>query len=223
MTAMKDAFRKAGVDTEKLSLRSAANEALDAALGNVARAVPRFAAMLKRGELREAIAREYLERVAAERGHAPVETPTTGSIEVREHRVKKHRRRTHDEREAALQSAGHAAASMATAYDRQIDGRPIGDLAWGELQALRHENAINAASYLRFGTEATANFILLDKIEAHCRVTDHGMKVKDAISEEQLRMLIEQADDEAPRWIGAGMQAWIGWLEQQRSQKLISP
>ena len=229
MTAIKDALAKAGMDTGKLDLRAAATEALDAAKGNVERAVLRFAAILaKRSELREAIARDYLDRLAAERGlQQPEETidaPAAGSIKVREHKVRQHRRRTHEERQAALQGAGRAAASMATAYDRQIDGRSIGDLRWGELQALRHENAINAASYLRFGTEATANFILLDKIEAHVRVTDHGTKVKDVISEAQLQLLADEADGEAPRWIGAGMQAWIVWLEQQRNnQKAIAP
>lgn len=229
MTAFKDAFAKAGMNTGKLDLRAAANEALEAAKGNVARAATRFSAVLKsKGELREAVALDYLERLAADQlGEAPPEPasiePAAGSVKVSAYKVPPHRRRTHAEREAALQGAGRAAASMATAYDRQIDGRAIGELRWGELQALRHNNAFNAASYLRYGTEATANFILLDKIEAHCRVDDHATKVRDVISEVQLRVLSEEADAEAPRLIGTGMEAWVNWLEQQRGQKAIAP
>jgi hypothetical protein len=224
MTAMKDAFAKAGVDTKAHDLRSAALDALNVAKGNVARAATRFSAMLKtKGELREAIARDYLERLAGERAPdkpaAPIVEPSAGSVKVTAYKVPQHRRRTHAEREAALASAGRAAASMATAYDQQIDGHAIGELRWGELQALRHSNAFNAASYLRFGTEATANFILLDKIEAYCRVDDHSTKVRDVISEAQLQALAEEADVEAPRLIGAGMEAWVNWLEQQRGQR----
>jgi hypothetical protein len=234
MTAIKDAFAKAGMDTGKLDLRAAATEALDAAKGNVARAATRFSAVLKsKGELREAIALDYLQRLAAEPPQPaaaeqpqaqPSATPAAGSIKVKEHKVRQHRRRTHEEREAALRSAGHAAASMAGAYDRQIDGRPIGELRWGELQALRHNNAFNAASYLRYGNEATANFILLDKLEAHVRVTDHSSKVKDVIGEAQLQVLSDEADVEAPRLIGEGMQAWVTWLETQRdNRRAIAP
>jgi hypothetical protein len=237
MTAMKDAFAKAAkIDPKLLDLKAAAVQALEATKHNMRRATTRFAATLaQRRELREAIALDFLQRVATEKeidtkDTAPTATPKVkeqpadGSVKVTAYKVPSYRRRTHEEREAALASAGRAAVSMASAYDRQIDGRSIGELRWGELQAMRHQNAFNAASYLRFGTEATANFILLDKIEAYCRVTDHSTKVKDTISEAQLQMLSDEADTEAPRLIGEGMQAWVSWLEQQRKpQEAIAP
>jgi hypothetical protein len=232
MTAMKDAFAKAAkIDPKLLDLKAAAVQALEATKHNLRRATTRFAATLaQRRELREAIAADFLQRVAAEKGIDTKDTaatatpkvkeqPADGSVKVTAYKVPSYRRRTHEEREAALQSAGRAAASMASAYDRQIDGRSIGELRWGELQAMRHQNAFNAASFLRFGTEATANFILLDKIEAYCRVDDHSMKIRDVISAAQLQALAEEADVEAPRMIGAGMEAWVNWLETQRGQR----
>ena len=224
MTAMKDAFAKAGADTKALELRAAANDALEAAKGNAERAALRFVAILKkRSELLETLAFDYLKRLAAERGlPEPAAAIAPIGHRVREHKVREYHRRSHAEREAALQGAGRVAASLRTAYDRQIDGRSLGELRWGELQALRHQHAIDAASFLRFGTQATADFLLLDKIEAHCRVDDHTTKVREAIGEEQLRALSEEADAEAPRLISAGMQRYIATLEQDRQKALSS-
>jgi hypothetical protein len=45
------------------------------------------------------------------------------------------------------------------------------------------------------------------------------MKIRDVISAAQLQALAEEADVEAPRMIGAGMEAWVNWLETQRGQR----
>ena len=69
--------------------------------------------------------------------------------------------------------------AMRTIFDeRRIDGRAVGDLAWGELLRACHTRALIAASALQQTNEATEDAILLNKIEAFARVDDHSRKVQ---------------------------------------------
>jgi hypothetical protein len=200
-------------------LDTIARAALAAAKGNTVRAATRMVRAVKgRPELLEQLAIFYLSRmdeVGPDAGAAslPDNIVRGGAKRVLVH---EHRRRTPNERTAALVAGGHAAEAMMSSFDRQIDGRRIGDLRWGELKRLEQNLAIAAASYLRLGNDSTEDFILLGKIEAHCAVSDHGTLVRDAISAAQLQQFIDEAHAEAPHWVSAGMQSYIASLEEKR-------
>jgi hypothetical protein len=192
-------------------LRQRAVEILRANAGNISKATAPFCALLrKRADLLAVLADPYLARLAAEVKAKP--------IAVRAHR--RQRKRTATERAAAMHVAGEQVAALRSVFDRQIDGRPIGDLAWGELRAMVHANAVNAASYLRLGTNATEDAILLDKIEAHARVDNHATRIREIISAAQLEEYVAQAQREAPRLIELGMKQYAATIETRRGPEL---
>src|SRR5262245_1890123 len=107
MTAMKDAMHKAGIDTATSELYTLAVEALRQHGGSIVKAAPKFAALLrKRDDLLEAVARNVLQRAAAD-----MSIPLPGTVDIRASRMhrrpkhQRHRPRTDAERTAALQVA----------------------------------------------------------------------------------------------------------------------
>jgi hypothetical protein len=206
MTAIRDAMTKAGIDTAAAELRTRAQEALKFNRGNVGIAADKFTAMLmKRRDLVGSLALQYLQRIAAE-----PEVVAAIAVDVRPKDVKvkqhaRHRKRTTAEREAALRVAGIGVEAIRDALNHRVNDRPIGDFAWGELGTMVMENARDAASYLRLGTEATANALLLFKIKNHARVEDHEMRIRQVISATDMQVFIDEARAEAPRVVELGM------------------
>jgi hypothetical protein len=203
----------AGAELFKLGI-----DALRGHGGSAEKAASKFCQMLrKRNDLLNALVLEFLRRVAADMGtQAPA---SIKNIKVREHR--RHRPRTEEERTGALVAAGTAIEAMRSIFDeRHIDGRPIGDLRWGELLGMVHTNANNAASYLRLGTEATENAILLDKIEAFAQVEDHSTKIRQVLSATDLERLSNEAHREAPRLVELGMKYYATTIEQRRAREI---
>jgi hypothetical protein len=218
VTAFKDAFEKAGMNTAGAELYKLATDALRGHGGSAEKTATKFCQMLKKREdLLRALALEFLRGVAADMGtQAPA---SIKNIKVREH--KRHRPRSEEERTGALIAAGTAVEALRSIFDeRHIDGRPIGDLRWGELQGMVHTNANNAASYLRLGTEATENAILLDKIEAFAQVEDHSRKIRQVLSAADLERLAVEARREAPRLVELGMKYYATTIEQRRAREL---
>jgi hypothetical protein len=200
----------AAAELQKLGL-----EALRAHGGSEVPAAPKFAAMLRnrpdlllamfrdRDDLLVPPVREYLRGVAAQaRG------PTVKPIKVREHR--RQRQRTPEEKAAILR------VTVSLFDRREINGRPVGDMRWGEVQHEVRDNAVNAASYLRLGTQATANALLLKKILDHAVVQDHSTKIRDVISPELFARLDEEATKEAPLFIEKGMRRYATSLETSK-------
>jgi hypothetical protein len=219
VTAFKDAFEKAGMNTAGAEAYKLGVDALRGHGGSAERAAPKFCNMLrKRNDLLNALAVEFLRWVAIDMGTQP-RPVSIKNIKVREH--KRHRPRSEEERTGALIAAGTAVEALRSIFDeRHIDGRPIGDLRWGELQGMVHTNANNAASYLRLGTEATENAILLDKIEAFAQVEDHSRKVRQVLSAADLERLDGEARREAPRLVELGMKYYATTIEQRRAREI---
>jgi hypothetical protein len=121
-------------------LISTARKLLLANKGDPAKALKEFTrALLARRELLDALAFDYLSRLAQ---GAP--KPKQDSRRVRTHKVRQHRRRTEEEHAAAV--AAELTAANAIFNTRRIGGRPIGDLPRGELRTLVAEHAIDAAT-----------------------------------------------------------------------------
>jgi hypothetical protein len=219
VTAFKDAFEKAGMNTAGAEVYKLGVDALRGHGGSAEKAAPKFCNLLrKRNDLLNALAIEFLRWVAADMGTQP--SPVSiKNIKVREH--KRHRPRSEEERTGALIAAGTAVEALRSIFDeRHIDGRPIGDLRWGELLGMVHTNANNAASYLRLGTEATENAILLDKIEAFAQVEDHSRKIRQVLSAADLERLAVEARREAPRLVELGMKYYATTIEQRRAREI---
>jgi hypothetical protein len=218
MTAIKDALQKAGLDVAAAELHTFAVQAIRGHAGSAADAAGKFEILLrKRPDLFNALVRGYLLQVAGDMkvaGELITPLPAPRDVKVSKMTIPEHgrrahqrsRRRTAGEKAAAMRVAGQMNEALRSVFDRRvIDGRAIGDLAWGELGTLVDANANNAASYLRLGTEATENAIILDKVHAHANVQDHRTKVRDVLTEAQLMQFIEDARAEAPLVVQMGM------------------
>src|SRR5262249_20242724 len=97
MTAMKDAMKKAGVDTARAELLTKAADVLRAHGGDATKATAKFSGMLhKRPDLLDALALDYLRRVAADMPNRKHKRPRQSP-----------RPRSQEEKNAAL----HVAAS----------------------------------------------------------------------------------------------------------------
>lgn len=220
MTAFRDAFQKAGMNTAGAELFKLATDALRNHGGSAEKAAGKFCTLLrKRNDLLNALALDFLHRVAADMAAA---APAIKPVDVRKH--KRQRPRTQSERAGAFAAATTSAQAMRTIFDeRRIDGRAVGDLGWGELLRLRHTYALLAASTLQLSNEATENAILLNKIEAFAQVDDHTRKVRDVLSATDLERFDQEARLAAPRVIEMGMRNYANLIEQRNGLGEIAP
>jgi hypothetical protein len=217
MTAIKDAMTKAGIDTAAAELRTAAHDVLKFNRGNIAVAAGKFTAMLmKRRDLVRSLALQYLQRIAAEPEVVAAIAVNVRPKDVKVKQHQRHRKRTTAEREAALRVAGISADAIRDALSHRVNDRPVGDLAWGELGTMVLENARDASSYLRLGTEATANALLLFKIKNHAQVDDHEMTIRQVISAADMEVMIDEAYTEAPRVVEIGMHNYARTVAEGR-------
>lgn len=209
----------------RAELRGLALETLKIHAYNVARAAPRFTDKIKpRSDLLDALVFDYLSWVASGKRPKP---PSEDDVKVKGAIISKHQRGAHKrarprtlaEKTAALHVAETEVDALRSIYDqRKIDGRPIGDLAWGELRTMVHFNAISAGSLLRLGNEATENALLLDKIEGYAMVQDHLTKIREIVPEAELQRFIEEARQEAPRVVEIGMRNYATLIESHRGR-----
>lgn len=174
------------------------------------------AALKKRDDLRHALLFDYLSRLQPEK--AP-RAPRTKSVHVDEHRRRKPR--SEEERKGELASAAHHGEVLRSVFEHQVNNRPIGQFRWGELTVAVRDNAYNAASYLRLGTEATANALLLDKVHSHALVDDHEKRVSEILSSKQLQTYLDEARLEAPLRIEEGMHRYAASLEASQPREMI--
>lgn len=224
-TAFRDAFERAGVDVAGAELYKLATEALRNHGGSAKKATPKFCTMLrKRNDLLTAMASELLSRVAADMSAAAA--IAAKPVPVKDVDVVKHRRqrpRTDSERAGALSAARTVISAIQSIFDeRKIDGQSIGEMRWGELREMVRTKASNASSYLRLGTDATEDALLLDKIEAFTQVADHSTKIRDAMSAKDLERLNEEAKREAPKLVEMGMRKYAQTIAD-RSGREIAP
>jgi hypothetical protein len=196
-------------------LNDIATAALKKHNGNAERAAPEFASAVKAAKLIDELAREFLRLFATREsgqssfethpsraGLTPSSSPMVGSIKVREHDVRQHRRRTQAEKDAAERAMLDSAEAV---FEIQIEGRAIGGIAIGELPRLKHDLIDDASHKLILGAEQVRNAVLTELIEQHCTVQDQLTRVRDAVSASTLKQLIAQAEQEAPRRISEAM------------------
>lgn len=236
MTAFADGLKKAGVNTAAAELYTACVDALKKAGSPKQARKGLVRALLTRRHLLDELADEKLQRVHADMtgqpmgdtqalragqggagqnpGETQAESTRPASHSKKTVPVVAHKRRTPQEKAAA--HAMEMVSAAAIFSSRRIDGTLIGNLPWGRLRALVHDNATNAASYLRQGTEATENAILLDLIEQHCSVDDHRRLVRDVISSKQLEEFEASARILAPKLVEEGMRLYAHTVEQRR-------
>jgi hypothetical protein len=125
-----------------------------------------------------------------------------GSIIVKPHKVRQHRRRTQAEREAARRAMMMSADAI---FEMRIEGRAIGGIAMGELRDMRQRLVHDATNKLILGAEQVHAAVLIEMIDEHCQVDDQLMRIRDAISAKDLKALDARAKIEAPRRIELAM------------------
>lgn len=206
------------------TLEKLATAALQKNGGDIETALPHFLRAVREAKQIDDLARDYLRRIVGRgEGHGWIETqkwdadPTpphdVGSIKVREHDVRQHRRRTQAEKEAAEKAM---MASADAVFEMQINGRAIGNIAIGELQALKRDLVADASQKLMLGTEQVRNAVLAELIEQHGHVEDQLTRVRDAVSASTLNSLVKQAEQEAPRRIAEAMRHAAAAIEHAK-------
>jgi hypothetical protein len=181
--------------------------------GDVEKALPHFIRAVQAAKLLDDLAREFLRTVAVEgrgSGHFQDEAhdvsagPTPpiivkgkgGSVKVREHPVRQHRRRSHAEKQAAERAL---LASAEAVFELQINGRAIGNIAIGEMAALKRRLFDDAADGIKLHIIDVRNAIIADQIERHCIAQDQLTPVRQIIDTETLTRFISNAERVAPR------------------------
>jgi hypothetical protein len=196
--------------------------------GDVEKALPEFVRSVRAEKLIDDLARAYLRTVAASgsgqsalethrdrAGPAPKSppmTPANGSITVTKHPVREHKRRTHEEKQAARQAM---LASADAVFEIEINGRAIGGIAIGELSAMKRDLFDDAVHKLMLGTQDARNAVLAELIEQHCQVPDQLARVRDVIDAKTLERFVAQSEQEAPRRIAEAMRYAAAVLEKK--------
>lgn len=221
MTAIKDAMQKAGFDTTNTELYRLEVEAIRNHGGNALKAVPKFAALLrKRDELLEALVRKELLAIAAGMSiplpDVNVRGSRTGSY--RRGGYQRHRPRSDEERAAALRAAAARTEALQSVFDRRrFHGRALGDFAWGELEGLIATSQRDATESLRLGTEGVEMMLIGAQCLSYTQVSDHSLKVREVIPASQALIFEDQARRRAPELILQGMQKYKQVLESYRT------
>ena len=201
--------------------------------GNPSKALHAFVRTLqRRRDLLNALALDYLKRIG---GHGRFETQVSDAakpgggdqitsetqssrvaavpaIKVKPYKVPQHRRRTHEQKQAAI--AAWKASAQAIYEARRIDDKPIGDLKWRELRALIHDNAVGAVSHLMLGLAQTRDVILMQKIYNHATVSVDEARIRDIVGPEVLQRYDDEASNEAPIRISENMELVRANLER---------
>jgi hypothetical protein len=204
----------------KQSLAELGRAALQRHDDDIKAATPKFLRDVQAAKLTGELAMFYLHRLSTEKAQARFGIPVTkmvidatvdqpgqsqgkakahprGSISVRKHEVKPHRRRTTGEKLAAIKAASSSAAAI---YDLQItEGRALGNLAMGELHEIRRRLARDTATALMPHVGDASRIVLLELIEDHCQVDNQLTKVRDAIKPALLAQFYAEAEIEGPR------------------------
>jgi len=214
-TAFGAAFKKAGFNPGLAQLYALAAKCLQRHDKTPARALVDFVKEVARQvELRDVLHLDFLQRVVDD-----MKTATAAERQKKEKKVhiEKYDVPAYDRRPHGAVLAARAAmlaGAEAIYLSRKIDGRPIGEITWAALRRLVSENATNAASFLRLGTTATENALILDKISKYARVSDGSKLVRDIVPPQQLSDMIEQARLEAPRVVERGMRAYAETVQK---------
>jgi hypothetical protein len=182
-------------------LRSLTAKLLHASDNKPERAVGSLVQALQNKSYLRALALDFLQKTAANGfGVPPPSGPEIGSIKVgsfkvNAFKVSAHRRRTAEEKNAAIEA--RTSTMMALALDKEFNGKKLRDFAKHELPALQRELINGTASYIRFGTDEARFALLVKKIDGYAQ-TDPNTFVGDFISPSVCRMLDKQAIAEAP-------------------------
>src|SRR5580765_2416854 len=196
--------------------------------GDIEKALPKFVHAVQTAKLINDLARAFLRSVAKrEPGQDFIENPlvnadaapATGSIKVKAHPVRQHRRRTAEEKKAAEQAA---LASAEAVFEMKVNGRAIGNIAMGELAALKRDLIADASHKLMLGAEQVRNAVLAELIEKHCVVQDQLTRVREAVDAKTLTKLVRQAEQETPRRIEEAMRRAAEAMEQMEQKEIAA-
>ena len=170
---------------------------------NVEKALPKFNKLLLANPVMlNELSRPYLQAISP------------GSIKVREHKVRPHRRRTPEERQAAL--IGTAKVTAQQIYRMTVAGRPLGDIRFGELASLKQQHVREATNNLMLGIKQVETAILFEKITEHC-TAEPDTKIRDAIKPDVLQRLVSEAQHEAPQRTELGMRRAAEVMENRNA------
>ena len=215
-------------DAANKQLIAMAQTALKNHGGDIEKALPKFLRAVQGANLIDDLARECLRSVAmSEPGLRTRETqmavaglaPSRGSIKVPKYDVPPHRRRTHEEKQAADRAM---MASAEAVFEIQIEGRAIGGIAMGELPRLKRDLFKSAAEGIMLHTIEVRNAIIAEMIELHCTVPDTLMRVRDAVDAPTLIEFVSQAERLAPRRIEDAMRHARETLEKHEQKEIAA-
>ena len=195
---------------------------------DVDKALPHFVAALRKANLLNDLAREFLRSIAdGEPGQGGLETqaviaglaPSEGSVKVRDYDVPHYRRRTTAEKQAADRAM---LASIEAVFEIDVEGRPIGNLAMGELSRLKRDLVTSAVQGMMLHITEVRNAIIVEMIEKHCNVPDTLMRVRDAVDAKTLASFVAQAETQAPRRLEEALRLAREALETNKPHEIAA-
>jgi hypothetical protein len=192
--------------------------------GNVEKALPEFVRAVQAAKLIDELARPFLRQVSVGRGSGPdfdethahqagPTTPTIGSIKVKQHDVRQHRRRTHEQKEAAKRAM---MASADAVFQMQINGRALGKYRIGELASLKRDLIKSAVDGILLHTVEVRDAIIAEQIEQHCSVQDQLTTVDDVVDAKTLALYVRRAEQDAPRRVEEAVRLARESMEQRK-------
>jgi hypothetical protein len=189
--------------------------AMTAANNDRAKAASRMAAhIMKRRDLIQQLALYYLT-------HADIRGASAPSIDVSPHKVRGHKRRSPEQRTAALEAAGEMGKAMLSAFDFTILGRSARDIRVGELTALYDRSLVIISGSVQRNIGDVTQALVIKKLKLHAIVADHSSHITDVINERKFQALIDEAIDEAPYALAKGYQAIAESLNDDRTKQKV--
>jgi hypothetical protein len=166
------------------------------------------------GDHRAAVSEDHSTRVTAPAGgddHPVLENQRFDVVPVRAHN-----RKTPNPPRGLAEQMQTIAISKPSMFDSyKIGGELVADISYERIASLVRENAGNAASYLRLGTEATENAILLDMIAKHGIPPNQTAKVRELLTPAQFAEFVLSARKATPLVIERGMRLYAKAIENR--------
>jgi hypothetical protein len=222
-TSIGGALKKAGFDTAANELRVAAVNLLNENKNDPAKILTGFVKKVqRRPELLGALALDYLKRVASDLGHAGAAAQKTNAENAAGGRAPAAAQPRHASsgskslttKDKAINRAAMM-RSVGLIYDRRkINGAPIGDLHWRELDAAISERVAVVGSTVLSTLQEAADALLMYKIRNFAQVPDADARVRDIVPVEVLEQFDREAREQAPAALNTAVVATVSSLQR---------
>jgi hypothetical protein len=222
-TSIGAALKKAGLDTVANELRVAAVNLLNDNKNDPTKVLTGFVKKIqRRPELLGGLALDYLKRISNDLGrvHADAHTLRAKTAAAGQRGLDAQSRnasggtKSPTARDKAINRTAMM-RSVGLIYDRRrINGAPVGDLHWRELDAAIEERIAVVGSTVLSTLQETADTLLMCKIRSYARVPNTDARVRDIVPANVLEQFDREAREQAPAALNTAVVATVASLQK---------